>query len=198
MLDDGGADRGHDRGPESSAVPPLETLRARIDPSSRSELNRYVDAAAITTGLFGQSTTSNIFMLGCAVQLGAIPISTESIERAIEVWLCTRTSLRSDMDGGGLWHPVRSSPLRTWGKQEPESLPHLIDRLVDDLTDYQNRAYADRFQRVIDSLVRAEVSVDPGSTAFAEAAARNLHKLMAYKDEYKVARLALLDESTEL
>jgi indolepyruvate ferredoxin oxidoreductase len=70
-----------------------------------------------------------------------------------------------------------------------ETLDELLDRLTADLADYQDRAYARRFRSRIDR-VRAA-----GSDELTATAARSLHKLMAYKDEYEVARLALLPES---
>ena len=76
-----------------------------------------------------------------------------------------------------------------------ETLDHLLARLSADLADYQNEAYARRFRARIERVRRAEADRVPGSTALTDAVARHLHKLMAYKDEYEVARLALLDES---
>ncbi|MFW2334690.1 DUF6537 domain-containing protein, partial [Ilumatobacter sp.] len=78
-----------------------------------------------------------------------------------------------------------------------ESLDQLIRRLADDLVDYQDQSYSERFVERIERARRAEQRVANSSTTFTEAVARHLHKLMAYKDEYEVARLALLDESIE-
>src|SRR5690606_15816125 len=69
------------------------------------------------------------------------------------------------------------------------------DRLAADLSDYQNARYARRFRAKVDAVRAAEAAVDAESTELTATVARNLHKLMAYKDEYEVARLALLDES---
>jgi len=77
----------------------------------------------------------------------------------------------------------------------PETLDELIDRLADDLVGHTSRRYADRFRRTVERTRAAEADVEPDSTRLTEAVARNLHKLMAYKDEYEVARLLLLDES---
>src|SRR5690606_13169049 len=66
-----------------------------------------------------------------------------------------------------------------------------------DLTDYQDAAYAQRFRERVDRVRRAEQAAQAGSERLTAAVARNLHKLMAHKDEYEVAPLALLDESQE-
>ena len=77
----------------------------------------------------------------------------------------------------------------------PETLDQLIHRLATDLVDYQDADYAERFRRKIEEVRGVEQRVVPGSQELTFAAARHLHKLMAYKDEYEVARLALLPES---
>ena len=78
----------------------------------------------------------------------------------------------------------------------PETLDQLIHRLAADLVDYQDADYAERFRRKIEEVARRRAARRPRfdrTSTF--AAARHLHKLMAYKDEYEVARLALLPES---
>jgi indolepyruvate ferredoxin oxidoreductase len=74
-----------------------------------------------------------------------------------------------------------------------ETLDELIERLAADLVDYQSASYAHRFRRVVADARTAEQAVAPDATAYTAAVARNLHKLMAYKDEYEVARLLLED-----
>ncbi|HWM18161.1 MAG TPA: indolepyruvate ferredoxin oxidoreductase family protein, partial [Ilumatobacteraceae bacterium] len=69
----------------TTAFPAFDSLRERLDRVSRSELNRWFDAANITNGLFGGTTTLNIFMLGVAAQVGAVPVGPEFLERAIEL-----------------------------------------------------------------------------------------------------------------
>jgi indolepyruvate ferredoxin oxidoreductase len=76
-----------------------------------------------------------------------------------------------------------------------ETLDELIERLADDLVGYQSAAYADRFRRLVAVAREAEQRADSSSTAFTEAVARYGHKLMAYKDEYEVARLLLAPEA---
>jgi indolepyruvate ferredoxin oxidoreductase len=70
-----------------------------------------------------------------------------------------------------------------------ETLDEVIDRRVRFLTDYQNAAYAARYKARVARVREAEAACRPGGTALTEAVARALFKLMAYKDEYEVARL---------
>ena len=69
------------------------------------------------------------------------------------------------------------------------SLDEVIARRVAYLTAYQDAAYAERYRALVEQVRKVEAERIPGSEALTEAVARNLHKLMAYKDEYEVARL---------
>jgi indolepyruvate ferredoxin oxidoreductase len=180
--------------------PALDALRARMDEVSRAEHNRYPDAAAVTEGLFGATTTSNIFTLGIAVQAGAIPVEPASIERAIELNGVAVARNVAAFRWGRRWAVDPDEVHEAAGitaPPPPETLDELIRRLADDLTDYQSARYARRFTVAVARARTAEERVAPGSTEFTATVARNLHKLMAYKDEYEVARLFLLDESRE-
>jgi indolepyruvate ferredoxin oxidoreductase len=183
--------------PGEKVHPGLSRLSARLDAVSRPDDNRYIDASAIATGIFGSTTTANIMTLGAAVQTGALPVSPASIERAIELNGVAVATNVAAFRFGRQWavdpHTVES--LAGVTAPSVETLDQLLDRLTADLVDYQDRAYADRFRRRVDAVRAAEARTVPESTALTEAAARNLHKLMAYKDEYEVARLALLPES---
>jgi len=70
-----------------------------------------------------------------------------------------------------------------------ETLDEVIDRREAVLVDYQDRSYADRYRAAVDRVRAAEKQTRPGSESLTDAVARNLFKLMAYKDEYEVARL---------
>jgi indolepyruvate ferredoxin oxidoreductase len=69
------------------------------------------------------------------------------------------------------------------------SLDELVARRIAFLTDYQDAAYAKRYADLVSRVRAAEQAKAPGSTALTEAVARHFFKLMAYKDEYEVARL---------
>ncbi len=149
--------------------------------------------AALT--LTGDSIGANILMLGFAWQKGEIPVSLDALTRAIALngvavaankrvfaWgrlLAADPAAVRDLlaDDGA---PARFKPA--------ETLDEIIRRRVDFLTGYQNAAYANRFAARIQKLHDAEKALN-GGTDLTEAAARSLFKLMAYKDEYEVARL---------
>jgi indolepyruvate ferredoxin oxidoreductase len=179
--------------------PGLVALRQRLDVVSRPEANRYIDASAIAKGLFGSTTTANIMTLGVAVQSGALPVSPEHVERAIELNGVSVPANLAAFRFGRQWtvDAAAVEALAQLAAPSIETLDQLVDRLAADLAVYQNIAYAERFRRRIASVRDAERAASDDSTALTEAAARHLHKLMAYKDEYEVARLALLDESRQ-
>ena len=183
--------------PGATAYPEQSVLRRRLDDVSRPEFNRYLDAAALTRGLFGSTTTSNILMMGVAVQIGALPIDPAAIERAIELNGVAVDANVAAFRFGRQWAEAPEVVEAAAGVTAPrvETLDQLVERLAADLTDYQDAAYARRFTDRIAQAREAEAGIDAESTRFTEAVARHLHKLMAYKDEYEVARLALLDES---
>jgi indolepyruvate ferredoxin oxidoreductase len=183
--------------PNHTSYPEQEALRRRLDDVSRPDANRYLDAAAITRGLFGATTTANIMVLGAAVQTGALPVSPASIERAIELNGVAVEQNLAAFRFGRNWvlDPAAVEAHAQIQAPRVEPLDQLVDRLAADLTDYQDAAYADRFRERVAAVRRAEQAVDADSEQLTAAVARNLHKLMAYKDEYEVARLALLDES---
>jgi indolepyruvate ferredoxin oxidoreductase len=185
--------------PDSKRFPEQMALRGRLDQVSRPDTNRYVDAGAITRGLFGGVATANVFTLGAAVQIGALPIDPASIERAIELNGVAVDQNIAAFRFGRQWAIEPDLVEATAGIEAPriESLDQMIERLAADLADYQDTAYADRFRRQIDAVRTSEQGTDSDSTALTDAVARHLHKLMAYKDEYEVARLALLDESQQ-
>ncbi|MEO6570658.1 MAG: indolepyruvate ferredoxin oxidoreductase family protein, partial [Ilumatobacteraceae bacterium] len=184
--------------PNHTSYPEQDALRRRLDEVSRPDANRYVDASAIARGLFGSTTSANILVLGIAVQLGAIPISSASIERAITLNGVAVDQNVAAFRFGRQWAIDADLVEAAAGIQAPriETLDQLVRRLVDDLTDYQDAGYAQRFQRTVERVRAVDVDLDPG-LRLTTAVARNLHKLMAYKDEYEVARLALLDESQQ-
>ena len=185
--------------PGEKAFPEMDLLRRRLDQSSRASDNRYVDAAAITRGLFGNTTTANIFALGVAVQLGALPIAAASLERAIELNGVAVEQNIAAFRFGRQWvlQPATVEASADVRHVRVETLDQRIERLTDDLADYQDDAYARRFRERVDAVRRAETKIDSESEALTVAVAIHLHKLMAYKDEYEVARLALLDESQQ-
>jgi indolepyruvate ferredoxin oxidoreductase len=178
------------------ALPAGAVLAERVGQVSRVGDNRFVDAAGLAEGLLGSTTTANILLLGAAVQAGAVPVPVDAIEEAITLnGVAVDTNLTAFrwgrawvLDAGAV--EDAAGLVRPAG---PESIDDLVDRLAADLVDYQSHLYAERFRSVVAEARAAELASGVGSTRYSEAVARNLHKLMAYKDEYEVARLLLDD-----
>jgi indolepyruvate ferredoxin oxidoreductase len=151
------------------------------------------DADAAATRLMGDSIYTNPLMLGYAWQKGWIPLGHESLMRAIELNAVAVEQNKTAFEWGRRaahdWASVEKllSPAQVIEFKKRETLESLVARRVEFLTAYQNEAYADSFKAFIDKVRLAEMPL--GKTVLTEAVARNLFKLMAYKDEYEVARL---------
>lgn len=178
--------------------PEERSLRGRMDAMSRAELNRYADTVALTNGLFGDATTANVMLLGIAFQAGAIPVAAEHLEHAIELngvavqrnIAAFRWGRRWAVDPAG----VQAKAGMPAAAAVAETTDELIERLAADLVAYQSARYATRFRKVVAKVAAAEAGLGE-DRQLTEAVARNLYKLMAYKDEYEVARLALAPEA---
>ncbi len=155
---------------------------------------KFVDAAAAANALVGNAIGANMFMLGYAYQAGYVPLSSQAIRRAIQLngeavamnlaafdWgraaFADPQAIEAGLGGAGATPAV-----------EPD-LAQIVARRAAFLAAYQNRAYAARYEALVASVAEAERRRAPGAGGLAVAAARNLFKLMAYKDEYEVARL---------
>lgn len=150
-----------------------------------------LNAGDLAREAFGDEQFSNVLMLGAAFQTGRLPVSSEAIERAIEL-----NGVEVDRNHQafrlGRWQVAKATTTRDDDVGLPEvDLDQLIDSRAADLVGYQNAGYADFYRMQVDHVRQAESRIASDSSALAEAAARNLYKLMAYKDEYEVARLAV-------
>jgi indolepyruvate ferredoxin oxidoreductase len=156
----------------------------------------FVDATRLSTGLLGDSIATNLFMLGYAYQQGLVPVSAAAIERAIELNGVAVGFNRSAFAWGRraaidlALVETRAVPKAAEAESHrlTETLDEIIARRIAFLAAYQNAAYAERYAGRIRRLREVE-AVRAGGTAVTEAAARALFKVMAYKDEYEVARL---------
>ena len=171
---------------------PVDAVTDRLDASSRDHLR--VAARHLVRRLLGDDSTANVFLLGVAVQAGHVPVSADHLERAIELNGVAVAKNLAAFRWGRAWVAdeaavqAAATPTSADEGRTAADIP-LRSRLVADLTDYQSKKYAARFEAVIHEVATKE---NPDLT---EAVMRNLHKLMAYKDEYEVARLLLLPES---
>jgi indolepyruvate ferredoxin oxidoreductase len=177
---------------------PTERLKRAILADAGRDKTHFIDATRAAIALFGASVGANIFLVGYAYQLGAIPLAGASIERAIELngeavdmnKAAFAWGRRAVVDPAGVEALVKPAPEATSDARTlSQSFDEVVARRVAFLTDYQNAAYAARYRRLVEKTQAAEAARAPGKTGLADAVARYLFKLMAYKDEYEVARL---------
>jgi indolepyruvate ferredoxin oxidoreductase len=176
---------------------PTERLKRAILSAAGRDKVSFVDATKLAVALFGNSIAANMFILGFAYQKGAVPLSSEALEKAIAlngeaVAMNTeafRWGRRTAHDAKAVETLVDASKQSVQTIGLSQSPKEALARRVAFLTDYQNAAYADSYQRFVAEITSAEKTVGIGKTDFSEAVTRGLFKLMAYKDEYEVARL---------
>ena len=161
---------------------PADRLRLSLERRMRDRV-AFFDAQALAKALLGDSIFSNVMIFGAAWQMGLIPLSEEAIRRAIE------------LNGAAVEGNLRAFEIGRWAIVDPQAaeraaspnvvaLPKTLEERIAfrerHLTDYQNARYARRYRAMVG---RFE---DP---RLREAVALGYHKLLAYKDEYEVARL---------
>jgi indolepyruvate ferredoxin oxidoreductase len=156
----------------------------------------FIPAGEIATALMGDSIATNMFMLGYAWQKGWVPLRREAIERSIElngvaVEFNKKSFLwgrRAAVDLERVRRIAMPADVIPIDQHFSRNLAELVERRVQFLTGYQNAAYAARYRALVER-VRVAEQAAVGGTKLAEAVARYYAKLLAYKDEYEVARL---------
>jgi len=154
----------------------------------------FLDATRLATALMGDSIAANLFMLGYAWQKGLVPLSEASLQRAIELnGVAVASNQRSFLWGRraavDLARVERVAvPAQAIVVQMPQGLDAVIKKRVEFLTGYQDAAYAAQYAALVARVREAEQAKGLGNK-LTMAVARSLFKLMAYKDEYEVARL---------
>jgi indolepyruvate ferredoxin oxidoreductase len=153
------------------------------------------DAQALATDFLGDTVTANVLALGFAWQRGLVPVSLAALRRAIELngVAVEANKLAFALGRLAAADPAACERLREGHADEPvpeETLDALVERHAAFLTAYQNAAGAARYRRTVAAARAAEerLGADTG-LPFTRAVAASLGKLMAYKDEYEVARL---------
>jgi len=165
-------------------------LQARI---SRNNVH-FADATAYAKKLLGNSLAANLLTLGFAWQKGLVPLSAQAIEKAIEInGVAVAMNQQAFLWGRRAAHDLESVEAVAGGDRTSpvaESLDDMVNKRVAFLAEYQNEAYGEEYRAFVNS-VRAVESEVAGSDdkGLSVAVARYLFKLMAYKDEYEVARL---------
>jgi indolepyruvate ferredoxin oxidoreductase len=153
------------------------------------------DADAVATRLMGDSIYTNPMMLGYAWQKGWVPLDRSSILRAMELNAVAVEQNKAAFQWGCHaahdWPAVERllAPSLVVEFKKRETLDDLIERRAGFLTGYQSAAYAQAYRMFIHKVRDAEAAAGLSGQRLSEAVARNLFKLMAYKDEYEVARL---------
>jgi indolepyruvate ferredoxin oxidoreductase len=179
-------------------APYIEQLNERADP----ERNVFVDAAAVTGRLLGSSQAANVFLIGVAYQRGVLPVSGGAIERAIEINGTAVDANLTAYRAGRRWvHDPDSMPgsvdAAPSGADAPgldwisdERLRATVARRRSDLEAYQRPAYAVRYVTAVRRCCDAEAAAGLGPV-LSSVVAHQLYRVMAYKDEYEIARLLL-------
>ena len=176
---------------------PGEPLRQAVSGATGADHADFLDATGLATALFGDSIASNMFMVGYAYQKGLLPISAAAIERAIDLNGVAVAMNHRAFRWGRLAAHDRAAVEAAAAGAAPQSafepftagLDELIAHRVALLTTYQNTAYAGRYKALVERVRAAESERAKGLTGLAEAVARYYYKLLAYKDEYEIARL---------
>ncbi len=198
--------RGAERFPE------LARFRQAIDPVTRSSDNLWLDAGGIAQRIFSSQPLANALLLGVAYQKGLVPVSGASIEKAIELngvavdrnleafrlgrRLASDDDLLAQLEDPG---SNADTPPRLSGKaaaiaasiESDDELADVLAWRIPELIDYQDAKYAQKYADKVKLVRSAEVRLTTGCSDLSQTVARHLYKLMAYKDEYEVARLAM-------
>ena len=181
---------------------PEAGLLERIRNRTGDGLMEQINANHLAYALLGDSIGANLMMLGYACQKGWIPLSVEALERAIELngqavemnLKALNWGRRAAVDLPGVERRARAAAAATAELDAAERLStstgEIIERRVTYLRAYQDRAYAERYRKRVEAVIEAEKQkAGEGRDALGLAAARNYFQLLAYKDEYEVARL---------
>jgi indolepyruvate ferredoxin oxidoreductase len=176
-------------------APDPEVLLARLRDQAGQEAVEALDASALAIAALGDAIGANLLLVGVAAQRGLLPVSVASIERAITLnGVAVAFNIRA-FRLGRLFSvdPARVRSLAAGSRPPAPPLPGTFAEVVSSrashLTGYQNAALAGRYRELIDRVAARESSVIPSSDALAHTVARVYARLLAYKDEYEVARL---------
>ena len=170
-----------------------EKIRAALGPGDV----EFADASRIAAALMGDAIATNLFMLGFAYQKGLVPVSAEAILKAVELNGTAVAMNRSSFEWGrraavdpaaveAIAAPAASVPEHRRSSATPDEV---IERRARYLRGYRDDAYAQRYRAMVARVRRAELGVMKDASALTEAVARSYFQLLAYKDEYEVARL---------
>jgi indolepyruvate ferredoxin oxidoreductase len=176
---------------------PAPALRDSLVDAAGANNVEFVDATAIAAKLFGDAMAGNMFMLGFAYQRGLIPVGADAIAGAIEL---NGAAVALNLEAFTWGRRFAAAPTIAAGAldgaagtraslERSANVDEMIERRVAFLSEYQNAAYAARYRQTVERVRRWESAAAPHSDAVSHAVAHTLFRLLAYKDEYEVARL---------
>ncbi|MGL4288280.1 MAG: indolepyruvate ferredoxin oxidoreductase family protein [Phreatobacter sp.] len=169
---------------------PAELMKRRL--AARGE-TLFADLSMLATALLGDAVGANMMALGLAWQKGRVPLSEAAILQAIALnGAAVAMNKAAFAWGRALAFDRAAVEARLPLGPRPEvatDLDQIVAIRAAALVAYQNEALAARFRALVVMTATAEAHVVPGSTRLAETVAKSFHKLLAYKDEYEVARL---------
>ena len=172
---------------------PLDRMQQTILEATGEGRADFIDANGLATALMGDAICGNLLLLGHAWQKGLVPVSLESLTRAIELnGVAVETNLQAFLWGRRAAHDRTAverfaRPSKVVEPPRTQSLDELVASRADYLTAYQDAAYAARYRALVEQVRTVEAPLR--STRLAVTVANNYFKLLAVKDEYEVARL---------
>ncbi|MDH4612700.1 indolepyruvate ferredoxin oxidoreductase family protein [Pseudomonas sp. BN102] len=170
---------------------PGQAMREALVDAVGGAKTHFVDATRLATRLLGDSIATNLFMLGYAYQRGLVPISAEALDKAIELnGVAVKLNQQAFLWGRRAAYDLAAveklaKPLET-DPRKCETLEEIVQFRADHLRAYQDAAYAERYRALVERVRQADCGADK---ALSRAVAKYYAKLLAYKDEYEVARL---------
>ncbi|QNH03075.1 indolepyruvate ferredoxin oxidoreductase family protein [Pseudomonas sediminis] len=170
---------------------PGAAMREALSEAVGEGKTRFVDATRLATRLLGDSIATNLFMLGYAYQQGLVPVSAEALNKAIELnGVSVQLNQQAFLWGRRAAHDLAAVEKLAAPKvvEAPHcsTLEEIVADRVQRLTTYQNAAYAERYRELVERVRKADTDAQQ---RLGKAVARYYFKLLAYKDEYEVARL---------
>jgi indolepyruvate ferredoxin oxidoreductase len=172
---------------------PEQRLLSALRDRSRPQRCATIDATRLASALLGESVAANVFLLGYAFQLGRLPVGGAALYRALELFGVNVEQNKLAFDWGRYAAHDHAAVERLAGGDvaaaRVASLEEIIEHRASFLEGYQDREYALRYRRRVEGIRALEQRLGAPEPALAEAVARYYFKLLAYKDEYEVARL---------
>jgi indolepyruvate ferredoxin oxidoreductase len=178
---------------------PVDEMLARVRSRTAADRFHTFSASTLAQTLFGDTVAAHTLMLGYAWQCGLVPLSLEALQRAIELNGAAVAMNKSALVWGriaaaspGTLDKIDAEDLATAtvsARSRPKDFEGSVDYFADELIAYQSAAYARRYRNLVMQARKAEQRLGNGAEGFAAAVSEQAFRLMAYKDEYEVARL---------